>query len=135
MNSDVMEFLRRISIGDTMVLIIAVTFMWNKLSQGITAINKIHDEQQEEKKFKDEFVKLTKEVKLLRQGEIEMLKLRLIREMTRAIERGSISISELESIKGIEEVYIKLGGNGTVKKMWEDIQRLPIKGEKYEQNN
>lgn len=45
-----------------------------------------------------------------------------------AMDRGSISVGELESGKGMYKAYKALGGNGVVEHMDKDIDSLPIEG-------
>jgi hypothetical protein len=37
-----------------------------------------------------------------------------------------ITVDELENLTGLYESYKELGGNGTIKKLYEKIQNLPI---------
>lgn len=48
------------------------------------------------------------------------------------IERGSITADEYENICYLYEPYIKLGGNGTCKRLMEEVRKLKIQGGKSE---
>ncbi len=44
------------------------------------------------------------------------------------IEKGRISTDELENIEYLYKPYSALGGNGTCKRLYEEVLRLPIDG-------
>ena len=50
------------------------------------------------------------------------------------IERGSVTTEEYDNLKYLYEPYIKLGGNGTAKRLKEEVDKLNIsqKGETNE---
>ncbi len=41
-----------------------------------------------------------------------------------ALRNGSISVKELENIEGLYEPYKKLGGNGTAKKLVDEVKEM-----------
>lgn len=43
------------------------------------------------------------------------------------IERGWITRDEYETMQGLYEPYIKLGGNGSGKKIMKELEKLPIR--------
>ena len=55
-----------------------------------------------------------------------LLRKDLVELHARAMERGSITMGELESGKGMYKAYKALGGNGVVEHMDKDIDTLPI---------
>lgn len=57
-----------------------------------------------------------------------LLRKNLVELHTKAMDRGSITMGELESGKGMYKAYKQLGGNGVVEHMDKDIDSLPIEG-------
>lgn len=52
------------------------------------------------------------------------------------IERGSITHDEYENLyEYLYKPYEKMGGNGSAKRIMEEVSRLPIKNRKYGGNN
>lgn len=78
--------------------------------------------------------KKDKEDEMLKQQSDMILGLghdRIIYLGAKYIEEGSISENEFENLnKYLYEPYRKLGGNGTAKKIMEDVNNLPIRKDK-----
>lgn len=55
-----------------------------------------------------------------------LLREELIRICDRCLERGGAHIHSLESIDDLLKQYTALGGNGAVKKLVEDVKKLPV---------
>ncbi len=55
-----------------------------------------------------------------------LLREELIRICDRCLERGSVHIHSLESLDDLMKQYAALGGNGAVKKLVEDVKKLPV---------
>ena len=57
---------------------------------------------------------------------------RLISRMTEFIERGWVSSDEYEDlVKYLYTPYTEMGGNGTVKRLMEEVHKLPIRKMTY----
>lgn len=51
----------------------------------------------------------------------------IFRRCEKALSNGEVSIGELENINGLYKPYKELGGNGTAKKLIEDVNDLEVK--------
>jgi hypothetical protein len=51
----------------------------------------------------------------------------IFRRCEKALSNGEVSIEELENINGLYQPYKELGGNGTAKKLIEDVNDLEVK--------
>lgn len=71
--------------------------------------------------------KSRKKEKAVEQGVQALLRNELIRRYREYEIKGEISILDKENLEHMYEEYINLGGNGTVKKMYEDLIELPTK--------
>lgn len=63
----------------------------------------------------------------LKEGMVCLLRVSLIDDHTKYMGLGEISTHGYENFQAMYEAYSKLGGNGLVTHMWEDIQELRIK--------
>lgn len=63
----------------------------------------------------------------IEQGVQALLRNELIRRYREYEIKGEISILDKENLEHMYAEYINLGGNGTVKKMYEDLIELPTK--------
>lgn len=70
---------------------------------------------------------LYKRQKAVEQGVQALLRNELIRRYREYESKGEISILDKENIEHMFKEYTNLGGNGTVKAMYEDLLELPIK--------
>ena len=68
-----------------------------------------------------------KKEKSIEQGVQALLRNELIRRYREYELKGEISILDKENLEHMYAEYINLGGNGTVKKMYEDLIELPTK--------
>lgn len=89
-----------------------------------------HRLKKESAKREAEEAKIIREEHALREGIRAILKYRLLNLCQQCHKKGYISsIEELENIEDIYQAYIELNGNGTAKKVYEDVIKLPIKSE------
>ncbi len=65
--------------------------------------------------------------KALKEGTQSLLRSEIIRCYDMYIDRGHISIHGLESVLAMYDAYHKLGGNGTVTKLVDELRELPVK--------
>ena len=56
-----------------------------------------------------------------------MIKSQLIKDCSVVIRRGYVYIHELEAINLSNTTYVKMNGNGVVKVLMRDVEKLPIK--------
>lgn len=63
----------------------------------------------------------------LKEGMVCLLRVDLIEAHAKYMALGEISTHGYENFEAMYEAYSKLGGNGLVTHMWEDIQELRIK--------
>ena len=70
---------------------------------------------------------LYKRQKAMEQGVQALLRNELIRRYREYESKGEITILDKENIEHMFKEYTNLGGNGTVKAMYEDLLELPIK--------
>ena len=49
----------------------------------------------------------------------------LYQRLSHYLERGYIEVSELENVEYVFRPYLGLGGNGTIKVLYEEVCRLP----------
>ena len=56
-----------------------------------------------------------------------LLRDRLISAIDKAKQQGFIYVHELENINELNKEYMSLGGNGTVKHLMREIEKLPTK--------
>lgn len=68
-----------------------------------------------------------KKEKAIEQGVQALLRNELIRRYREYEVKGEISILDQENIGHMYDEYINLGGNGTVKKMYNELLDLPTK--------
>lgn len=73
------------------------------------------------------YKKSKKKEKAIEQGVQALLRNELIRRYREYELKGEISILDKENLEHMYAEYINLGGNGTVKKMYEDLIDLPTK--------
>ena len=63
----------------------------------------------------------------LKMGMQAMMRDRIVQAYYHYIERGWITLHGLENVEKLYAEYHKLGGNGTVTKLVEDLRELPVK--------
>lgn len=54
----------------------------------------------------------------------------LFQRLSYYIERGYIDVTEMENIEHLYQPYIQMGGNGTIKVLYEQVMDLPHSPEK-----
>ena len=62
-------------------------------------------------------------------GTLAITRYRLLKEMARILERGTIGVHELKELSLLYESYKNLGGNSVVTELFERCQDLPLKKE------
>ena len=63
----------------------------------------------------------------LKMGMQAMMRDRIVQAYYRYTERGWITLHGLENVEKLYAEYHRLGGNGTVTKLVEDLRELPVK--------
>ena len=58
---------------------------------------------------------------------IGLLHERIFERCEEVIDRGYISREEYENLEYLYKPYIEMGGNGTAKRLFEEVNRMPIK--------
>ena len=74
-------------------------------------------------------IKYNKERKSLKDGIMWIQHDRLLTLCRHYLTEGEIGVEDLENLEGLYNSYKGLGGNGTIKKLYERIQNLRIKDE------
>ena len=100
--------------SEIIVAIFASTGFWAVVN---TAIQSVINNRKKE----DETMKLLKE------ADVALLHDKIYRECSKALRDGEISADAYHNISCLVNPYFKLGGNGTGRKLWDDVQELPIK--------
>lgn len=67
-----------------------------------------------------------KTIEMLKEADIAILHDKIYRECKTALRDGEITADDYHNIDCLVKPYFALGGNGTGKKLWEDVQDLPI---------
>lgn len=99
--------------SEILIAIFASTGFWtviNTIIQGV--MNKRKDSE--------------KTIELLRDADVALLHDKIYRECKTALRDGQISSDDYHNIDCLVKPYFALGGNGTGKKLWEDVQEIPI---------
>ena len=95
------------------------------LQSQINENKKLKEEQAQ--KVKEEEQKQVERITAIENGVVCLLRKELIAEHEKWMERGYITSKALENGLLMYAAYTKLGGNGMMKQMNEEIQSLPIK--------
>lgn len=69
----------------------------------------------------------SKQIRYMRQGIMWIQHDRLLYICKTHLIAKEITADELENLEGLYKSYHELGGNGTIKKLFERVQNLPIK--------
>lgn len=76
------------------------------------------------------FVKIVKghnsQIKSMKKGMMWIQHDRLLELCKMYLRAKEITVDELENLTGLYESYKELGGNGTIKKLFEKVQNLPV---------
>ena len=83
--------------------------------------------KESKKKNREKEEKQQKKLETLENGVQALLRNELIKGYREYEEKGEITILDKENITHMFEEYKNLGGNGTVKSMFEDLLELPTK--------
>ena len=70
---------------------------------------------------------LKKKNKAIEEGLVALLKNELVRRYREYEQKGELSILDKENMEEMFKQYENLGGNGTVKKLMEELFKLPTK--------
>lgn len=99
--------------SEILIAIFASTGFWTVINTIIQSIlNKRKDSEQM--------------IKLLQEADVALLHDKIYRECKIALRDGQISADDYHNIDCLCKPYFALGGNGTGKKLWQDVQDLPI---------
>lgn len=61
------------------------------------------------------------------EGTLALLRFRIRKECNRYLERGEVSAHELDELKDMYHAYHIMGGNGTTKRLYMEVQQLKLK--------
>ena len=98
--------------------IIAPTIAW-LLKRSNKNLEKIYESLNE----------IKEQVEITKDGTLAITRYRLLKEMTRILDRGTIGVHELKELSLLYESYKNLGGNSVVTELFERCQDLPLKKE------
>lgn len=79
--------------------------------------------------------RIAKEEQALKNGIRAILRDRLLYVCTQCERHGYLTLEDTENIAELFESYYALGGNGAVKKIYEDTIKLPIKNHRYDNHD
>lgn len=66
------------------------------------------------------------QIKSMKKGMMWIQHDRLLELCKMYLRAKEITVDELENLTGLYESYKELGGNGTIKKLYEKVQNLPV---------
>ena len=69
----------------------------------------------------------------LREGILTLLHDKLLKELIMATRQGYTQVYMVENISHMYHAYTTLGGNGMIKHMYENFEKLPVRGGNTEQ--
>lgn len=72
--------------------------------------------------------RLRKDIELLKSGTLSMLHNELVSTIMECHEKNKKRVYQVENIEHMYQAYRGLGGNGTVKQMYESFSEIPITG-------
>lgn len=73
------------------------------------------------------------QIKSMKKGMMWIQHDRLLELCKTYLRAKEITVDELENLTGLYESYKELGGNGTIKKLYEKVQNLPVVVDEEEQ--
>ena len=76
-------------------------------------------------KQNDEHQQLMISVALLIESNISQNANSLLRQHKEYISKGSITVNEFKTFERLHKIYVAMGGNGTIEKLFADIKELP----------
>lgn len=124
------EMFGKVTLGQLIVIVIGLGWLGGVLGQWLSALYKRvtqYQDQREEQEAYMERAKATEaKVDLLVKANLAMLSHHLFSECERLLDRGHVTIVDLENLKRLYEPYHLLGGNGTGTKLYNDVLELPL---------
>lgn len=124
------EMFGKITLSQLIVMMIGLGWLGGWLGQWLRTIYKqvttYHDEKEEHENFMERSKATEAKVDLLVKANLAMLSHHLFSECERLLDRGHVTIVDLENLKRLYEPYHLLGGNGTGTKLYNDVLELPL---------
>ena len=102
----------------------------DKIVSELTDVKKqIKDVQTTAKDSNSKIDEVQAKLKIHDEAHLNTMKLRLDRDMRRAINRGYTSRDEFSLVESMHKSYKTLGGNGYIDRLFSDFEKLDIKEE------
>ena len=99
-----------------------------KIVSELTNVKKqIKDVQTTAKDSNSKIDEVQEKLKIHDEAHLNTMKLRLDRDMRRAINRGYTSRDEFSLVESMHKIYKTLGGNGYIDRLFSDFEKLDIK--------
>lgn len=99
-----------------------------KIVSELTDVKKqIKDVQTTAKDSNSKIDEVQEKLKIHDKAHLNTMKLRLDRDMRRAINRGYTSRDEFSLVESMHKIYKILGGNGYIDRLFSDFEKLDIK--------
>lgn len=99
-----------------------------KIVSELTDVKKqIEDVQTTAKDSNSKIDEVQEKLKIHDEAHLNTMKLRLDRDMRRAINRGYTSRDEFSLVESMHKSYKTLGGNGYIDRLFSDFEKLDIK--------
>ena len=99
-----------------------------KIVSELTDVKKqIKDVQSTAKDSNSKIDEVQEKLKIHDEAHLNTMKLRLDRDMRRAINRGYTSRDEFSLVESMHKSYKTLGGNGYIDRLFSDFEKLDIK--------
>ena len=100
----------------------------DKIVSELTDVKKqIEDVQTTAKDSNSKIDEVQEKLKVHDEAHLNTMKLRLDRDMRRAIRRGFTSKDEFSLVESLHKSYKALGGNGYIDRLFNDFEKLEIK--------
>ena len=100
----------------------------DKIVSELTDVKKqIEDVQTTAKDSNSKIDEVQEKLKVHDEAHLNTMKLRLDRDMRRAINRGYTSRDEFSLVESMHKSYKTLGGNGYIDRLFSDFEKLDIK--------
>lgn len=100
----------------------------DKIVSELTDVKKqIKDVQNTAKDSNSKIDEVQEKLKIHDEAHLNTMKLRLDRDMRRAINRGYTSRDEFSLVESMHKSYKTLGGNGYIDRLFSDFEKLDIK--------
>ena len=98
-----------------------------KIVSELTDVKKqIKDVQTTAKDSNSKIDEVQEKLKIHDEAHLNTMKLRLDRDMRRAINRGYTSRDEFSLVESMHKIYKTLGGNGYIDRLFSDFEKLDI---------